>query len=237
MAWGCSNGNVNEKAGTPVGRRLVLGMLGLGAAGIAVGSTVQKSVNKALAPISEFVPVGGGFRYYSVTSSVKRLNEQTYQLKVSGRVSKPRTFTMADLRVLPQTSVTKDFQCVTGWRVPDVAWSGVAMPDLLKACGADTRAAGLKITSFDGEYTESLTMDQAMRMDVLVASTMLGGPVTHDHGGPVRLFVAPMYGYKSLKWLGGIELVTKVVPGFWERRGYDVDAWVGKSNGRSDDPT
>jgi DMSO/TMAO reductase YedYZ molybdopterin-dependent catalytic subunit len=228
--------NVNERAGSPVGRRLVLGMLGLGAAGVAVGSTVQKSVNRALAPISEFVPVGGGFRYYSVTSSVKHLNEQTYRLKVTGRVSKPTTFTMADLKVLPQTSVTKDFQCVTGWRVPDVAWSGVAMPDLLKACGADPKAAGLKITSFDGEYTQSLTMAQAMRMDVLVASSMLGAPVTHDHGGPVRLFVAPMYGYKSLKWLGGIEVVDKLHNGYWEVRGYDTDAWVGNSNGRDDAP-
>ncbi|MEO5874957.1 MAG: molybdopterin-dependent oxidoreductase [Streptosporangiaceae bacterium] len=228
---------MNERAGTPVGRRLVLGMLGLGAAGVAVGSGLQKTVNRALAPISEFVPTGGGFRYYSVTSSVKRLNEQTYRLKVSGLVSKPTTFTMADLGVLPQTSLTKDFQCVTGWRVPDVAWSGVAMPDLLKACGADTSAAGLQITSFDGAYTESLTMEQAMRADVLVASTMLGAPVTHDHGGPVRLFVAPMYGYKSLKWLGGIEVVGKVRDGYWEVRGYDTDAWVGKSNGRDDAPT
>jgi DMSO/TMAO reductase YedYZ molybdopterin-dependent catalytic subunit len=228
--------NVNERAGTPVGRRLVLGMLGLGAAGVAVGSSVQKTVNKALAPINEFVPVGGGFRYYSVVSSVKRQDEQTYRLKVSGLVSKPRTFTMADLKVLPQTSMTKDFQCVTGWRVPDVAWSGVAMPDLLKACGADPKAAGVMITSFDGEYTESLTMEQAMRMDVLVASSMLGAPVTHDHGGPVRLYVAPMYGYKSLKWLGGIEVVDKLHNGYWEVRGYDTDAWVGKSNGRDDDP-
>jgi hypothetical protein len=26
-----------------------------------------------------------------------------------------------------------------------------------------------------------------------------------------------------------------VVPGYWEDLGYDVDAWVGKSNGRDDD--
>jgi len=26
-------------------------------------------------------------------------------------------------------------------------------------------------------------------------------------------------------------------PGYWEERGYDVDGWVGHSNGRSDDPT
>jgi len=26
------------------------------------------------------------------------------------------------------------------------------------------------------------------------------------------------------------------VPGYWEQRGYDIDAWVGASNGRNDDP-
>jgi DMSO/TMAO reductase YedYZ molybdopterin-dependent catalytic subunit len=52
----------------------------------------------------------------------------------------------------------------------------------------------------------------------------------------VRLYVAPMYGYKSLKWLETIEVVNKVIPGYWEERGYDVDGWVGKSNGRDDQP-
>ena len=66
---------------------------------------------------------------------------------------------------------------------------------------------------------------------------MLGKPVTRSHGGPVRLYVAPMYGYKSVKWLGGITLVPEVVPGFWEQNGYDVDAWVGRSNGRDDAAT
>jgi len=46
-----------------------------------------------------------------------------------------------------------------------------------------------------------------------------------------------MYGYKSLKWLESIELTERVVPGFWEERGYDVDGWVGRSNGRDDEPT
>jgi DMSO/TMAO reductase YedYZ molybdopterin-dependent catalytic subunit len=113
----------------------------------------------------------------------------------------------------------------------------VALPDLMDAVGAHPRATAVRITSFDGAYTESLTMEQARRRDVLVATSMLGGPISNDHGGPVRLFVAPMYGYKSLKWLGGIELTDKVVPGYWENRGYDVDAWVGRSNGRDDAPT
>jgi DMSO/TMAO reductase YedYZ molybdopterin-dependent catalytic subunit len=46
--------------------------------------------------------------------------------------------------------------------------------------------------------------------------------------------VAPMYGYKSIKWLDEIEVTDEVVPGYWEERGYDVDAWIGRSNNRDD---
>ena len=67
---------------------------------------------------------------------------------------------------------------------------------------------------------------------MLVAHEMLDGPVTREHGGPVRLYVGPMYGYKSLKWLERIEVVDALHEGYWEVRGYDVDAWVGRSNGR-----
>jgi DMSO/TMAO reductase YedYZ molybdopterin-dependent catalytic subunit len=137
----------------------------------------------------------------------------------------------------PQTELTRDFQCVTGWRVPDVPWVGVTVADLLDEAGVQEGATHLRIHSFDGVYTESLSLDQARRDDVLVAHTMMGGPVTREHGGPVRLLVAPMYGYKSLKWLGRIEVVDREVPGYWEVRGYEVDAWVGDSNGRDDEPT
>ena len=100
----------------------------------------------------------------------------------------------------------------------------------------------VRFWSFDGVYTETLTLEQARRDDVLIAHEMLGKPVTREHGGPVRLYVAPMYGYKSLKWLERIEVVERARTSRRTRAtgrtyGYDVDAWVGRSNGRSDDPT
>jgi DMSO/TMAO reductase YedYZ molybdopterin-dependent catalytic subunit len=113
----------------------------------------------------------------------------------------------------------------------------VRLADLLTAAGVQPGARALRFSCFDGEYTESLTLDQANRDDVLVAYEMEGKPISAAHGGPVRLLVAPMYGYKSAKWLDRIEVADRVVPGFWEDRGYDVDAWVGRSNGRSDQPT
>ena len=51
-----------------------------------------------------------------------------------------------------------------------------------------------------------MTLAEARRSDVIIALRMLGEPVTHDHGGPVRMYAASMYGYKSTKWLSGIEL-------------------------------
>ena len=107
---------------------------------------------------------------------------------------------------------------------------------LLAAAGVEAGATALRFTSFDGAYTESLTMEQGMKDDVLVATSMFGAPIEVKHGAPVRLYVVPMYGYKSIKWLSGIEVGRTVIPGYWEERGYDIDAYIGASNGRSDDP-
>ena len=132
--------------------------------------------------------------------------------------------------------MTKDFQCVTGWRVRDVPWSGVLLSDLLTKAQADRTAAAVHFSSFDGVYTESLTMSQAHRSDMLIATHMYGQPIPQEHGAPVRLVAAAMYGYKSIKWLSGITVASTVITGYWEDDGYDVDAWVGRSNGRTDPP-
>ncbi len=236
-----------EVGGRRVGRRAVLGMLGLGAAGVVFGSKVQGAVDRALRPLTlkdrtgltSYLPGNGRFRIYSVTGSSPKRTTEEYRLRVDGLVERPADLSWQQLRRdLPQTRMTKDFQCVTGWRVEDVEWAGVLVRDLLDRSGVKPGATHLRFWSFDGTYTESLTLDQARRPDVLVAHEMLGQPVTRDHGGPVRLYVAPMYGYKSLKWLDRIEVVDHLTPGYWEDMGYDVDAWIGRSNGRdgADEP-
>jgi DMSO/TMAO reductase YedYZ molybdopterin-dependent catalytic subunit len=220
-------------------------MAALGAVGVLTGRHLQNALEDVLAPIqsrdptglTSLVPDGGGFRFYSITSTIPSRSAATYRLTVGGLVDRPATLTLPDLRAMPQARLVRDFQCVTGWRVPGVAWAGVRLADLLDRVGVQPSATAVRFTSFDGAYTESLTLAQARRPDVLVALEMLGKPVTRDHGGPVRLYVAPMYGYKSCKWLGGIELTSQVEPGFWEQNGYAVDGWVGHSNGRGDDPT
>jgi DMSO/TMAO reductase YedYZ molybdopterin-dependent catalytic subunit len=66
---------------------------------------------------------------------------------------------------------------------------------------------------------------------VLLAYELDGKPLSRDHGAPVRVVIPDMYGYKGVKWVERIDLVPEPEPGYWEVRGYDSDAWVGRSNG------
>ncbi|HET9187390.1 MAG TPA: molybdopterin-dependent oxidoreductase, partial [Acidothermaceae bacterium] len=188
----------SDAEGRPVGRRIVLGMLGLGVLGVAFGEHLQNIESAVLRPVEErdptgltaLIPAGDTFRFYSITGDEPQRTSSDYRLTIDGLVDHPMTLSLDDLNAMPQTALVKDFQCVTGWRVPQVHWSGVALPDLLDHVGVQKGATALQFTSFDGAYTESLTLEQARRRDVLVATQMLGGPVSKAHGGPVRLYVA-----------------------------------------------
>src|SRR5256885_593883 len=121
-----------DATGTPVGRRVFVGLLGLGGLGVAFGAKVQNALERALAPVeakdgtglSSLLPVGR-FRIYSVTGDLPSRSAADYRLRVGGLVDKQLDLTLADLRSMQPTAFTRDFQCVTGWRVHHVAWRGV----------------------------------------------------------------------------------------------------------------
>jgi DMSO/TMAO reductase YedYZ molybdopterin-dependent catalytic subunit len=229
--------NGERPVGKPVGRRVVLGMLGLGGAGVVGGSWLAHGIADALdslsagteSSLSGLIPGGDYFQLYTVTDGFPA-PPPGYRLQVDGLVHRRLSLSVEDLEAMPTTVLVKPFQCVTGWRVPNVHWEGVRLADLLDEAGVAPGAKALLFRSFDGVYTESLTLAQARLPDVIVAHKMLGRPVTRAHGGPLRLYVAPMYGYKSVKWLSRISVVDRVYPGYWEQRGYAVNAWVGRSN-------
>jgi DMSO/TMAO reductase YedYZ molybdopterin-dependent catalytic subunit len=215
-----------------VGRRVFLGITGLAALGVAFGGSVQNFLGNAFGSgLGGLLPGGDRFRIYSITGTYPEINDEDYRLEVSGLVRRPTTFTLADLKAMPATSFTKTFQCVTGWRVPDVHWKGVLLSDIMDAVDVRSDAVALTFESYDHADSESLTVRQARLSDIIVAYEMLGAPVTKEHGGPVRLYVAPMFGYKSLKWLSAIRVVNQVQPGFWELNGYPVNGWLDGSTG------
>ena len=218
--------------GVNVGRRVFIGLAGLGALGVVFGNSVQNFLGTTFGSgLAGILPGGARFRIYSITGKYPKISRDKYRLNVSGLVDHPMTFTLADLQKMPQTSFTKTFQCVTGWRVPDVHWEGVKLSHILERVGVQPGAVALSFDSYDRTDTESLSLEQAHLPDVIVAYSMLNAPITTEHGGPVRLYVAPMFGYKSLKWLSGIRVVSAVEPGFWEQNGYPVNGWLDGTTG------
>ena len=234
---------VESMDGTPIGRRVFLGLAAFGVSGIVWGSKAAGLMEHLLGPIAVKDGSGllgllptGRFRIYSVTGNLPDRAPGNWRLEVGGLAGIPYSIGFDELLGLPAAELTKDFQCVTGWRVPQVRWKGVRLADVIDRAVPQAGATAVEFESFDGAYTETLTLEQARRGDVIVAYELDGKPISSAHGGPVRLYVAPMYGYKSLKWLQRITLVAQPRPGYWEQQGYDVDAWIGRSNGRSDTP-
>ena len=213
-----------------IGRAGFLGILGAGALGLFFARDVTGLVGRAVPDsVSSVVPTNGSWRIYTV-ASMPNVDPVAYRLRVDGLVEKPKTFTLADLKAMPRADQVSDFHCVTGWSVQDVRWGGVRLHDVLDRAGALDNAKALTFVSAEYPYSDSLTLEQALLPDVMLAWQMDGRPLAREHGAPLRLVMPRMYGYKSVKWVERIVVTRQPVVGYWEERGYDRDAWIGRSN-------
>ncbi|WP_309118472.1 molybdopterin-dependent oxidoreductase [Paenibacillus sp.] len=174
-------------------------------------------------------PIGGGaegsFRIYTVTP-IPKFDPSAWTFSVNGLVDRSLSWDWEAFAKLARKVQVSDFHCVTGWSVYHATWEGIPLKELLALAGVRPTAKSVKFYSGDGVYTDALTLTQAEMADVMVAALIDGRPIPEDLGGPVRLIVPRMYAYKSVKWLQSIELIDRDHIGYWEERGYDVDAWV-----------
>lgn len=172
--------------------------------------------------------VESDFVTYSAAGVIPAIKPVDYRLRVDGAVDAPYDLTLDQLRALPSVDIVKNFQCVTGWVVPSVHWTGVRLADLVARARPRPGNAVVELYSADGVYTDTLEgSGQVDLHDVILAYAIEGGPLPAERGGPVRLVVPPMYGYKSVKWVNRIRVTDRVRPGYWEVRGYAVNAWIG----------
>lgn len=216
------------------GRRAFLGVSAVGLSSLFWGKPVWDGVAGALRPVRDALPpslVPSGWRIYTVASSMPTFDPQTWRLSIDGLVEKPQSLTYHDLKKLPRAEQVSDFHCVTGWSVKNVHWAGVRFRDLLAAAKPGLDGTVLGFVSAEKPYFDTLTLQQAELHDAMLAYEMNGKPLAREHGAPARVVIPEMYGYKNVKWVERIVVLNDVQPGYWEERGYDVDAWVGKSNG------
>ena len=155
-----------------------------------------------------------------------RIGLGDWRLKLSGFVEEPVELDWEGFTAMPQTVVRADFHCVTQWSRLGNTWEGVLANAIIERCRPSPEAAYVMVHCFDG-YTTNLPLGALTSPDVLFAHRHDGEPLAPAHGGPMRLVVPALYGWKSAKWVSGLEFRAEDSPGFWEMRGYHMrgDPW------------
>ncbi|MEP6725056.1 MAG: sulfite oxidase-like oxidoreductase, partial [Bacteroidota bacterium] len=147
-----------------------------------------------------------------------------WQLIVDGAVENPLTLNWPDFMAMTQTGDTSDFHCVTTWSRLNINWKGVRLLDLAALAQPKETATHILCYGYD-DYTTNISLEEALKPDVLLAHTVEGQPLPKEHGGPVRMITPQLYAWKGSKWINRIEFLTKNKPGFWEERGYSNTAY------------
>jgi DMSO/TMAO reductase YedYZ molybdopterin-dependent catalytic subunit len=218
----------------PYGRRAFLGLVAGGLSAFLWAPAASRVVSPLTSAFSQALgnafPVGG-WRIYTISGSMPVFDPATWRLEIDGLVRRPARLSYADLLGLPHARQVSTFHCVTGWTVHDVRWAGVRFRHLLELVEPLPAAHAIRFVSLEQPYDDSLTIEQVLLPDAMLALELGGAPLSRPHGAPARVVIPEMYGYKGVKWLTRMEFVAKQPTGYWEGLGYDQDAWVGHSNG------
>ena len=152
-----------------------------------------------------------------------KVDLETWRFRVFGLVEEELDLNWERFTGLDKTTVDAGFHCVTQWSRLDNAWEGVAFTELMKLVRPSAEAKYVMVHCYGG-YTTNLALDVLQDGDVLFAYRHDGAPLEADHGGPLRLVVPKRYGWKSAKWANGLEFMAQDAAGFWEQRGYHMEA-------------
>ncbi|PZR40266.1 MAG: oxidoreductase [Azospira oryzae] len=147
-----------------------------------------------------------------------------WRLVIDGAVEHPLRLTWNDFMALPQTEDTSDFHCVTTWSKLNMPWKGVRLMDLAALVHPKETATHIMCYGYD-TYTTNISLEEALKPDVLLVHTFEDKPLPKEHGGPVRMITPQLYAWKGSKWIKRIEFLTQNKLGFWEERGYSNTAY------------
>lgn len=153
-----------------------------------------------------------------------------FKLDVTGLIDTPKTFTLEEIKALPKQEQLMTLECSGNGAskgfmnaIYNSKWAGTPLAPILKQCGLQSGAREVVFFGFDNneetlrEGTEreltvkvpfgrSLSLDDAMNLNLLLAYERNGQPIENRNGAPLRLIVPGWYGIANVKWLKRIEV-------------------------------
>jgi len=172
------------------------------------------------------------------------IDMSTYKLEITGAVRNSLSYTLDDIKAMPKKDIAFTLECsgnrgIRGFRggVYNAKWTGTPLADILQKAGM--LDSGIEVVFFghdEGEevmrplrgkevtvkqnFARSLTIDQAMDPDILIAYNVNDQTLPPGHGYPLRLIVPGWYGISQVKWLKRIEVRTSRYMGRFISRDY-----------------
>jgi DMSO/TMAO reductase YedYZ molybdopterin-dependent catalytic subunit len=161
--------------------------------------------------------------FYGI-EKVPQVDGSGFRLRVAGRVQDKRSWSLADLAVLPQQEQVTRHICVEGWSAIG-KWGGVPFRHFLNQVGADLSAKYVGFRCAD-DYYESIDMPTALHPQTILALTYDGQALPAKYGFPMKLRMPTKLGYKNPKHIVEMFVTNEYPGGYWEDQGYN---WFGGS--------
>src|SRR6202521_2654297 len=156
------------------------------------------------------------------------IDPAAYRLKFTGMVNKATEFSLADLRAMRSIELAAGYECSgnSGRSVQGLSscgrFTGVRLSQVLKQVGVQAKAREVVFFGSDRgsqdvvfrqqtfkleqQFGRSVTLENAMKPEPLLAYALNGEPLTREQGFPVRLIMPGWYGVANVKWLAGVHL-------------------------------
>ena len=184
------------------------------------------------------------------------VDNDSYRLRVTGMVDKELEFSLADLMSKDVIEQQVGFECGGNGKrlfqglIGNAYWRGRTLSTILEEAGiqdgakeivffgADIAKEEIRGQEVDKAFARSLSIEDAMRPENMLAFEMNGEPLPHYHGKPVRLVVPGWYGVANVKWITQIHVQDTRYMGRFMGRDYvtlkktnvgGVDRWVENS--------
>src|SRR5262245_19133395 len=169
---------------------------------------------------------------------IPRVGAAEWRLQIDGNAGRPMTLTLDELKKRPRVERTVMFECggnregVFHRMVTNATWSGCSLRSLLEEAkpsrdvldvvfwGADEGEETIRNEKYTMNFARSMTMEDALAADAVLAYELADAPLPIVHGFPVRLVVPGWYGVANVKWLKRIELSPRRFLGRFMGRDY-----------------
>ena len=187
-----------------------------------------------------------------------QIDGASYRLKLTGLVSKPAELSLADLQSMRAVDVVNGYECSgnspRGMQGLSSCgrFTGVRLRDVLRRVGVDDKAREVVFFGADKgpedvvfrtttlkvqqQFARSITLENAMKPEPILALALNGQPLERHHGFPVRVVMPGWYGVANVKWLSEIHLQEERFLGNYQARHYRT-VWAEGGTGELTDPS